>query len=598
MGYKSFAMRSGFLLALSTPMALPSAAFSQKQEPPAAIMRAPATGSYGYVRSRLDKAIPDMVARKIAESGDFRKIAEINRRARKLERNASLLRALANEEIAAFFVREPVKATWAINAIVFYTGFRTRDLKKREEDIDLALSALGGPKLAPVLSKYPEAFVNIARESGPDSWQAFGQLEGKKVEGMVASAISRFDDTAIELGRPLDDLRNREAERARYLATLDIAQVLGLLCSDPSFFHPSSNQLLFSRLKKDFSGNLSGLKERYGLDGGQVRNIAFRALGNGRIDDFINEKSRDADAWIAAQALLGSATAKTGIYAERFDGRHFYLLANHSEKAIGRFPWALGVVDARMRRLQKPRDVEEKKMAHAIAYIRYLFTNDPRGDEELMRLGFEKAAYDPAKYRVAGRITAVQVFDRRDTQNSHWKLSQDWFRRRYGNPRAGRSGELVFEGRDARVILYMGSSQADNAQYIADWVQKNDAGIITFRGHSSSLQNSMPFGFFGNRAGSYVFILGSCGSSGSVPGYIDANPDTDLRPISYPSTGRGQVTNTLLEILLGQKEPAGFAKLIESNARRIEAHQGDPRMISVWTIGEGLLHYVARKTQG
>jgi hypothetical protein len=596
MGFKSFAMRSGLILALSAPIIPPSSAFARKPDP-ASIAQAPAR-SFEYVRSRLDRAIPDMVASKIAESGDIGKIVAINRRARKLQKNAVLLRALGNESFASFFVRDPLKATWAINSIGFYTGSRTKDPKRREEDVDLALSVLGGPKLAPIFSKYPETFVNIAMEAGSDTWQAFSQLEGKRVEGVVASAISRFDDTAIELGRPLDDLRGNEAERKEYLSKLGLPQALGLLCSDPSFFQRSSNQLLFDRLKKDFSGNLPGLRERYGLDQSQIRNLAFRALGNGRIDDFITEKSRDNDAWSAGEAVLGSVAEKTGVYAERFDGRHFYLLANHSKDVLRRFPWALGIVDGRMKRLQKPRDGDERKIAHALAFLRYLFTDDPRGDGELIRLGSGKAVYDPAGYRVAGKINAVQVFDRRDTRNSHWKLSQDWFRRRFGNPRVAASGELVFEGRNARVTLYMGNSPADNAQYIADWVRNNEAGIITFRGHSNSLMNNMPLNLFGNRTGRYVFILGSCGSSGSVPGYMDANPDTDLQPISYPSTGRGQVTNTLLEILLDQKEPVGFSKIIEGNSRRIEAHQGDPRMISVWTLGEGLLNYVARKTQG
>jgi len=107
-----------------------------------------------------------------------------------------------------------------------------------------------------------------------------------------------------------------------------------------------------------------------------------------------------------------------------------------------------------------------------------------------------------------------------------------------------------------------------------------------------SLRKSFPPGIFGNRRGNVLFIPGSCGSAGSVPEYLTANPSTNLTFFSNTSTGRGHVTNALLTALVEAKAGAEFKKILEDNAGFIEKNGGDVKTIRVFSPGEALLAYV------
>jgi len=590
-------MRSGLILAIGAPSIPASVAFARNPEPPATIVQAPAARSFDYVRSRLDRRIPDMVARKIAESGDTGKIAAINRLARRRVNRAPLFTVFENGDIAAAFVNDPVRVMWAVRTIALFASWGTTDQKKRAEGIDSALEALKSDKLAVVFARNPETFVNIARLARLDTGRELEKLQGRNPEGIMASAIASHEDVAVELGRPLDDLRGREAERRAFLYRLAPADVLGLVCSEPSLFHQSSNNLLFDRLRQEFRGNFAQLVERYGIGDELARNAVLRAANSGRLPDFISEKDPESDMRAAIRLVLGSPSEKTGIYAESFDSKYYYLLALNVQGIARHMPQAAGIVEARIKRMRKPATREENMAFHALTYLGYLFSGNPGFDRELAAYGPDRSVFNRRDYLVAGRLHVLQVFDRKDTGSTHWGFSRKWFSRRFGNPRMGKSGEIIYERRGSQVVLFMGRDQADNARYASEWVAAHQAGVVTFRGHAASLLPNMPNDFFGNRKGKYVFIPGSCGSAGSVPGYLVGNPDTDISFFSYPSTGRGQVTNTLVDLLLEQGGPAEFSKILESGKRRIEAWGGDAGMIRVRTAGDGLFLYVAAKAR-
>ena len=138
----------------------------------------------------------------------------------------------------------------------------------------------------------------------------------------------------------------------------------------------------------------------------------------------------------------------------------------------------------------------------------------------------------------------------------------------------------------------MGETEQENQEFITSSLKKHKNLIMTFRGHSFSLLNSFPTNIFNNREGNILFIPGSCGSAGSSAHYIMANPKTDLSFVSNTSTGRGQVTNKLVEIFLGINKKTEFAKVMQDSSKTIEAQGGDAKTLTFSSNGEMLLKYV------
>ncbi|MFH0799284.1 MAG: hypothetical protein V2A66_03785 [Pseudomonadota bacterium] len=115
---------------------------------------------------------------------------------------------------------------------------------------------------------------------------------------------------------------------------------------------------------------------------------------------------------------------------------------------------------------------------------------------------------------------------------------------------------------------------------------------MTFRGHSFSLGNSFPSDIFGNKASHVLFIPGSCGSSGSTADYIQKNPRTDLRFFANTSTGKGQVTNAILDALIATRSKTRFSAVLQKASKAIDSNGGDINTIKAWSNGEALLAYV------
>jgi hypothetical protein len=190
-----------------------------------------------------------------------------------------------------------------------------------------------------------------------------------------------------------------------------------------------------------------------------------------------------------------------------------------------------------------------------------------------------------------GKIIVVQIFDRKDTEEDHWGLTQSYFAR-YGRPQVGESGELIYETPNARVILFMGQGEEENKEFIYETINQHPSVIMSFRGHSFSLEYNFPNDIFQN-AEHVMFIAGSCGSTGSVVNYMSANPDVDIRFITNSSTGRGMVTNDIVDELIRPRNgPIDMAALMEMARPRIERDGGDFYTIKTWETGEGLAEYV------
>lgn len=218
----------------------------------------------------------------------------------------------------------------------------------------------------------------------------------------------------------------------------------------------------------------------------------------------------------------------------------------------------------------------------------------------------KKSVFNPTDYRVNGITNVAQIFNREDTVKDHWPGTQGWYASQ-GYKQASKKTlrfegglqgqELVYSKGNVRVALFMGDSEDANVEYSKNWVKQFDAGMITFRGHSYSLTGSVPDDVFGNKKGRYVFIPGSCGSSAMIPLYIGKNPETDMRFFSNTSTGRGQVTNILVDMLLSQKSPTEFSKMLEGKAARISSAGGDAKQIGAYNRGEETLAYINRSTK-
>jgi hypothetical protein len=89
-----------------------------------------------------------------------------------------------------------------------------------------------------------------------------------------------------------------------------------------------------------------------------------------------------------------------------------------------------------------------------------------------------------------------------------------------------------------------------------------------------------------------VFGDGSCGSSGSTSEYIKANKSTNLKFFSNTSTGRGQVTNAIIDVFMKTKSAKRFNELLKENTKYIEQNGGDVGTLKVFGPGEMMLRYV------
>lgn len=417
-----------------------------------------------------------------------------------------------------------------------------------------------------------------------------------RLSSAIVAAISQNDPVAIEIGRVIDDLHEDTPSRLAYLESLTKEEVVGLLCSNPEFFYTSSNHLLFDRLQKDIGENgIAHLRETYGLSDEQLRNFVFRAIAYNRIGDFISKGNHNADLQLTVSTIIGSRQEKTGVYADGFDEKYYYLMANGISTLSKYAPQIKAEVDQRILELnaiENP-DFAQTSTLAALTYVQFMLTGDSHGDP-LLRKVAGAATFDRKDYRGPdGKVTVIQVFDKEDTETYHWGASISWFKNQFKTePKKGPHGELIFENSNTRVVLFMGKDEQTNADFTTNWIATHKTGIITFRGHSYSLHANMPPSVFDNREGRYVFIPGSCGSASSVPEYIYSNPNTQMRFFSNTSTGRGNVTNVLVSLLTTQTTPAEFSSILAKGSSHIRAAGGDASQIKAFSNGEAMLYYV------
>ena len=471
-----------------------------------------------------------------------------------------------------------------------------------------AFYVLGFEKVADLFVSNPGAFVEIANNTGELSSQVFSSLENERVaerfldycnkrisfDQFMATVLSS-DSFAIELGRPLDDLHFQQEKREQYLDSLSNLQVFGLLNSNPEFFYTSSNHMLFDRLKTDLGDkSITQLFEEYALIGSATsRNFLFRAITYDRFYGKENSLLTESD----INALL--PTLLEPLNSDKFDEVYFFLLAN-AIVDINEVPEVIDQVKPIYeRRLQE--GVNDKELKAAFEFIAVLVEEETslvsEDKKELIRKLDEKSIFNPSLYQNNGKITVLQVFDKGDTGKDHWPMTQDWFNAYFENkPVIGVNGELVYETAEVKMILFMGDVYSQNREFIRRQFQETPNMIVTFRGHSYSLSSSFPFDIFGNIDSHILFIPGSCGSAGSTPNYIFANPKTDLRFISNSSTGRGQVTNIIVEALI-ESEEKSFQNVIADSTESIVKYGVSITNIEIWTRGELLMAYVLDETR-
>jgi hypothetical protein len=518
-------------------------------------------------------------------------------------------KALSNDKIADFFLKDPAKLIASFRGIAQAAGKYTY----------WAFMALSNDKIAGLFSSHAPEFVQIAQAAGEDVYLAFEALSNDKItsdfiawcEGRLGKekfliSLLSLNDVAIEIGRPLDDLHNEDLrdpqnKRTAYLNKLPAETVLALLCSNPEFFYTSSNDLLFDRLASDIKNGKFGVQvktlmdmlAKYGLENTDLhRNLIFRAINYGRFYGGHAPVFGKDDAIKSMETLLHPLKNMQG-----FDKTYFYLLANSLD---GLSPGMKAVVQSELGRCkilsysQMHLGFQGAKERYAASSFLLDYLKNPREKE---------VNFDPSKYRGKdGKLEIVQVFSKKDTEKNHWLLSQQWFSK-YGKPKTGENGELIYETKNARIVLYMGEDENANQEFVKKKLSENTNMILTFRGHSYSLNDNMPSNIFGNCRCNILFIPGSCGSAGSTPAYIAANPATDLDFISNTSTGKGQVTNALIDILISEDariraggELRTYKAVLNdpANANKIESNDGDPSTLKASSLGEQLLERVYR----
>jgi hypothetical protein len=440
--------------------------------------------------------------------------------------------------------------------------------------------------------KMEEAFMAMGREHIRGRF--LGYCEGKEELENVVVVMLADVYAATELGWPLDYLHADTPKRMEYLKSLSDMQVFALLLSEPDNFYTSTNHLLFDRLKSGIGEEgIVGLLKKHKLLGTQeCTNLVFRAINYDRFYGRGNSIFKEGEVVEVIDSILRP------LEDDVFNGGNFFLVANAVRK-IRDVPGAGEVLSRRLAELKKRGSDPEnrKKIERGVEYLLYELHGEEAPLEkgklgEILELG-EKAYFDPSLYSREGKLQVLQVFDKEDTGKDHWHISRKWFGK-YGRPKKGKDGELIYETPTARIVLFMGDTKEENADFVSKELKRNPNMVITFRGHSYSLEESFPKDVFKGTDGHVLFIPGSCGSSGDIASYIEERGGTDLRFISNTSTGRGQVTNTLVDLAVGNRERTEFGTLIKKGEKKIRRWRGDMETIQVWTPGEALLNYVYR----
>ncbi len=390
---------------------------------------------------------------------------------------------------------------------------------------------------------------------------------------------------ATDLGEPIDSLHDDGQNRKKYVDSLNLSQVLGLLMSDPNLFYTSSNNMLFDRLNKLLGENGASLsqflQENQLIDTNPdlVRNLFFRAMNYGRLHG-------------GPDSILDGAGFKQlvplifePIKSGKFDANYFYLLGNGLE-AIK----SLGLAKDLLKAIGETASGDQK-FNRAREFVRKYLEGTLEDSS--------KAFYNPSLFcSKDGKQVLVQVFDKEDSGNGEGGNFKEAMRDAQllcGKPKKGEYGELIYENGNRRIILIC-QEEGTNRQFLENRLKTDSNMILTFRGHSYSLNDNIPPEIFGNVDANILFVMGSCGSSGAVPNYMEKNPKINFSFVSNESTGRAAVTQRgLIPALLDQKSSGKkYADVLKSREKEIKAGRGDLETIKTYDDGQWLLDYVLR----
>jgi hypothetical protein len=362
--------------------------------------------------------------------------------------------------------------------------------------------------------------------------------------------------------------------------------------------------MLFDRLVQDLKKRnltVAQLFIGYGLHkGDECRNFILRAINYGRFFGTKNSLFNGREIKTMLDTLLDP------IKSNKFNVKYYFLLANSFEKIIN-----LKGVDTQLKSRMKRRlkrlysqarglKEDQKRILRALEY--FVFKMDstaiPSNKRSRLRALTGMSYFDPDKYRSDnGKLQVLQIFDHHERH--HWRLSNSWFRKYDKHPQTGRRGEKRYTTKNLEVILYRGITPQQNQEFVRRELLtlKGRGAIVTFRGDILYLKSNFPFSIFEGQTKNILFINGACGSAGTIPEYL-ARTSTDLRIVGYSSTGRGQVTNTLVEMLINASKPRDIVSLLEASSAKIRRHGGDIATIKVTRPGDQLLRYVLPTSHG
>ncbi len=514
-------------------------------------------------------AIPD-IAKLFTKDPDklisyFKKIAEVGRKSAyytypihpdMMMGAYYTFKSLAIPDIAKLFIKDPDK-------LIFY--FK-KVIKVAKKGAYYTFKSLAIPEVAKLFIKYAKG------EIKPISFYA----------PLIGSTYSY----AIELGRPLDDLHDRPKKRIKYLNSLKDYEVLGLLLSNPSLFYTSTNHLLFDRLQRNLRGKklTTYLKELGIWDNTPLMlNLLFRAANYGRLFGGSKPLFKPSESKEVLDLMFEP------LHSQKFDSKYYYLLANTIENLtyIKRSSSILPYIEKVLKdELSKSKGAKKE----AISYL-LRFVEDPNMRKE--------TELNLKKFTDNGKLTIVQVFKEGDTTgkgSDHWHLTIKDFTKSWMHNKVIKIDDKNYkiETKDFIMLLHLGDSE-NNEKYTQEVLKKYKNVILTFRGHSYSLESSIPTDIFKNKnSGHVLFIPGSCGSAGSIPLYLsNANPKLDITFIANTSTGRGQVTNALLYYMIKlykQGWHGPFRELVSRYAAEsINLQGGDPATLKYNSLGERLI---------
>jgi len=504
------------------------------------------------------------ILKEMAEVGgyDAKEVASaIGQIAEKIKYGA-VFRLFANEGVSSVFLSDPTSTLAALEAANRAFGDNAYELF---------------PLLA---DKRPDLFVSFCRN------------------GMGADELS-FNLTVLnapEIGRKLDEMHELPTpQRAQYIRE-NISQdnLLALLVSDPQLFYTSTNHLLMDRLweirgKAKTTTDLLGENKIAG--GAFERNLIFRSMAYGRFSG--GEKPMFTNGEM--NSLL--PTLFSPIKEEGFNQTYMYLLANNL-KAVA----DSGLGQEARERLEAAKanpnndydSVCKRKAAEFLLGYLGDYLSDKKIDSPKYGSSFNASNFKDSK----GVINMVQVFDKQDTQEYHWGETKRMFSA-YGpgvetTDASGTKVTYEFtKGKQKfRVTLFMGEDAQKNRDFTRKELSEHKNAILTFRGHSFSLAENMPSNIFDNKEGNILFIPGSCGSAQAIPDYIKSNPNTNLAFISNTSTGRGNVTNAILGLLIDQAalgKPTEYNSLLNKGEGKIASAGGDRKTLQASMLGEIML---------